>query len=95
MARFSAAKDDIVSHGIGSGVYCGGRFARFGVRMHTHLSEVIRQHSPSIISRQDVQALLDGVKSEHPALVGELVPVLGHEVRHDRREIGARVRRKA
>ena len=42
----------------------------------THLSEVIRQHAPSILSRQDVQALLDGVKAEHPALVGELVPEL-------------------
>jgi flagellar biosynthesis protein FlhA len=42
----------------------------------THLSEIIRQHAPSIISRQDVQALLDGVKGEHPALVGELVPEL-------------------
>ena len=42
----------------------------------THLSEVIRQHAPSILSRQDVQALLDGVKDEHPALVGELVPDL-------------------
>jgi flagellar biosynthesis protein FlhA len=42
----------------------------------THLSEVIRQHAPAILSRQDVQALLDGVKGEHPALVGELVPEL-------------------
>jgi len=42
----------------------------------THLSEVIRQHSPSILSRQDVQSLLDGVKVEHPTLVGELVPDL-------------------
>jgi flagellar biosynthesis protein FlhA len=42
----------------------------------THLSEIIRQHAPSILSRQDVQALLDGVKTEHPALVGELVPEL-------------------
>jgi flagellar biosynthesis protein FlhA len=42
----------------------------------THLSEVIRQHAPSILSRQDVQALLDGVKAEHLALVGELVPEL-------------------
>jgi flagellar biosynthesis protein FlhA len=42
----------------------------------THLSEVIRQHAPSILSRQDVQSLLDGVKTEHPALVGELVPDL-------------------
>jgi flagellar biosynthesis protein FlhA len=42
----------------------------------THLSEVIRQHATSILSRQDVQALLDGVKTEHPTLVGELVPDL-------------------
>jgi flagellar biosynthesis protein FlhA len=42
----------------------------------THLSEVIRQQAPQILSRQDVQALLDGVKAEHPALVGELVPDL-------------------
>jgi flagellar biosynthesis protein FlhA len=42
----------------------------------THLSEVIRQHAPSILNRQDVQSLLDGVKAEHPALVGELVPEL-------------------
>jgi flagellar biosynthesis protein FlhA len=42
----------------------------------THLSEVIRHHAPSIINRQDVQSLLDGVKVEHPALVGELVPEL-------------------
>jgi flagellar biosynthesis protein FlhA len=40
----------------------------------THLSEIIRQHAPTILSRQDVQALLDGVKTEHPALVAELVP---------------------
>jgi len=40
----------------------------------THLSEIIRQHAPSILSRQDVQSLLDGVKVEHPSLVGELVP---------------------
>jgi flagellar biosynthesis protein FlhA len=42
----------------------------------THLSEIIRQHAPAILSRQDVQALLDGVKTEHPALVNELVPDL-------------------
>ena len=37
---------------------------------------MIRQHSPSILSRQDVQALLDGVKTEHPTLLNELVPEL-------------------
>ncbi len=42
----------------------------------THLSEVIRQQAPNILSRQDVQTLLDGVKADHPALVNELVPEL-------------------
>jgi len=40
----------------------------------THLSEVIRSHAAEILSRQDVQSLLDHVKEEHPALVNELVP---------------------
>ena len=40
----------------------------------THLSEVIRAHAASILSRQDVQTLLDHVKEEHAALVNELVP---------------------
>jgi flagellar biosynthesis protein FlhA len=40
----------------------------------THLSEVIRSYAADILSRQDVQALLDHVKEEQPALVGELVP---------------------
>lgn len=40
----------------------------------THLIEVIKRHAASILSRQDVQALLDNVKAEHPTLVSELVP---------------------
>ena len=42
----------------------------------THLSEVIRSSAASILSRQDVQALLDHVKEEHPALIAEVVPDL-------------------
>jgi flagellar biosynthesis protein FlhA len=42
----------------------------------THLSEVIRTHAAAILSRQDVQNLLDHGKDEHPALVNELVPAL-------------------
>jgi flagellar biosynthesis protein FlhA len=40
----------------------------------THLTEVLKTHAPSILSRQDVQTLLDSVKATHPALVAELVP---------------------
>ncbi|MFN0071908.1 MAG: flagellar biosynthesis protein FlhA, partial [Chloroflexota bacterium] len=39
----------------------------------THLSEVIRAHASSILSRQDVQLLIDHVKEENPALVNDLV----------------------
>ncbi|WDV47711.1 flagellar biosynthesis protein FlhA [Clostridiaceae bacterium M8S5] len=40
----------------------------------THLTEVIKRHSCELLSRQDVQILLDNVKEEHPALIDELVP---------------------
>jgi flagellar biosynthesis protein FlhA len=42
----------------------------------THLSETIRALAPNILSRQDVQSLLDHVKEENPVLVQELVPDL-------------------
>lgn len=42
----------------------------------THLSEVIRSHLYEIVSRQDVQRLLDNVAKEHPKAVEELVPKL-------------------
>ena len=40
----------------------------------THLIEMIKRHAASILSRQDVQSLVDNVKAEHPTLVSELVP---------------------
>jgi flagellar biosynthesis protein FlhA len=40
----------------------------------THLSELVRRHAPEILTRQDVQALLDALKQHSPAVVEELVP---------------------
>ncbi len=40
----------------------------------THLTEVVRNFAPQILGRQEVQALLDGVKATHPAVVEELIP---------------------
>ncbi len=40
----------------------------------THLSETIRRRGHEILSRQDVQSLLDNLKQTHPTLVNELVP---------------------
>ena len=40
----------------------------------THLSETVRRRSHEILSRQDVQVLLDNLKLTHPTLVNELVP---------------------
>jgi len=40
----------------------------------THVSEIVRAHAHEILSRQDVQALLDNVKAASPALVEDLVP---------------------
>jgi len=40
----------------------------------THLSETIKRHCHEILTRQDVQALLDNLKQTHPAVVNELIP---------------------
>lgn len=40
----------------------------------THLTEVIRQHLHELLSRQDVQKLINHVKESHSVLVDELVP---------------------
>jgi flagellar biosynthesis protein FlhA len=40
----------------------------------THLSEIIRRHADEIMTRQDVQRLVDGVRELAPALVDELIP---------------------
>jgi flagellar biosynthesis protein FlhA len=40
----------------------------------THLSEAIRRHCHEILTRQDVQALLDNLKQTNPAVVNELIP---------------------
>ena len=40
----------------------------------THLSETVRRHCHEVLTRQDVQVLLDNLKQTHPAVVNELVP---------------------
>ncbi len=42
----------------------------------THLTEIIKTHAPSILTRQDVQALVNNMRRDYPALVDELVPNL-------------------
>ncbi len=42
----------------------------------THLTEVIREHIAELLTRQDVQNLIDNVKENNPVLVDELVPKL-------------------
>ena len=40
----------------------------------THLSETIKQHAADILSRQDVQHLIDHLKTSHSAVINELIP---------------------
>ena len=40
----------------------------------THLSETVRRHCHEILTRQDVQLLLDNLKQTNPAVVNELIP---------------------
>ena len=40
----------------------------------THLCEVVKQHCPELLNRQDVQTLVDEVRKSNPAAVDELLP---------------------
>ena len=42
----------------------------------THLSDVIKHHAHELMGRQEVQQLLDSLKSSHPKVVEELIPNL-------------------
>ncbi len=40
----------------------------------THLTEVIKRHADDLLTRQDVQSLIDNIKETHSTVVSELVP---------------------
>lgn len=40
----------------------------------THLSEIVKRYAPELLSRQDVQRLLDSFAQEHPKVIEELIP---------------------
>jgi len=40
----------------------------------THLNEVIKNHAYEVLSRQDVQGLIDKVRGSAPALIDDLIP---------------------
>ena len=42
----------------------------------THLTEIIRKHIAELLTRQDVQNLINNIKESNPSLVEELVPKL-------------------
>lgn len=42
----------------------------------THLTEIIRTHIAELLTRQDVQNLVDNIKESNPSLVDELIPKL-------------------
>ncbi|HAL01836.1 MAG TPA: EscV/YscV/HrcV family type III secretion system export apparatus protein, partial [Lachnospiraceae bacterium] len=42
----------------------------------THLTEIIRQHIAELLTRQDVQNLVDNLKESNPSIVEELIPKL-------------------
>jgi flagellar biosynthesis protein FlhA len=44
------------------------------VALGTHLSETMRLYASEVLSRQDVQNILDELKKDHPAVVEESVP---------------------
>jgi flagellar biosynthesis protein FlhA len=42
----------------------------------THLTEIVRTAAPEVLSRQDVQNLVDNLKQDYPALVNSVIPEL-------------------
>jgi flagellar biosynthesis protein FlhA len=40
----------------------------------THISELVKRYAPELLTRQDVQRLLDGLAKEHPKVIEELIP---------------------
>ena len=44
--------------------------------MATHLTEILRDHAPELLGRQEVQNLLDNLSKSYPKAVEELVPNL-------------------
>ena len=42
--------------------------------MATHLAELIRTHADEFLDRQNLQALVDRLKEDHPVVVNELIP---------------------
>ncbi|MGI6085881.1 MAG: flagellar biosynthesis protein FlhA [Acetivibrionales bacterium] len=42
----------------------------------THMTEIIRRYIHELLGRQDVQTLVDNVRSSYPAIVDELIPKL-------------------
>jgi flagellar biosynthesis protein FlhA len=40
----------------------------------THISELVKRYAPELLTRQDVQRLLDGLAKENPKVVEELIP---------------------
>jgi len=40
----------------------------------THLTEVVKEHAAEVLTRQDVQNLIDGVKKDAPAAVDGVIP---------------------
>ncbi len=53
---------------------CGYTVAEPSVVVATHLAEVVRRHGWRLLSRQDVQEMLDRLRERQKALVDELVP---------------------
>ena len=40
----------------------------------THISELVKRYAPELLTRQDVQRLLDGLAKDHPKVIEELIP---------------------
>ncbi|MGM0443707.1 MAG: flagellar biosynthesis protein FlhA [Fibrobacterota bacterium] len=53
---------------------CGYTVVELPAVLATHLTEVIKMNADDLLTRQDVQELIDNIKSTHKAVVDEVIP---------------------
>ena len=61
----------------------------------THVSELVKRYSPELLTRQDVQKLLDGLAKDHPKVIEEAIPQSHHAWRRAKSSAKPAARRSA
>jgi flagellar biosynthesis protein FlhA len=53
---------------------CGYTVVELPAVLATHITEIIKENAADLLTRQDVQELIDNIKTTHTALIDEVIP---------------------